>query len=302
VAGIAVGVALLAVVWACWGLSYPIMDIALRYIDVWSSRVVVMSLAGVALLGGSALAGRSLAVPRDLWRDLLIAAVFNMSIFQIGMTYGVLLLSPGRTALLVYTMPIWTAILATVLLGERIVPRYVVALGLGIAGILVLMTQDLSQLADAPLGAALTLMAAVSFAIGTILMKRRTWRVDLTVIAGWQLLVGVVPLTLIWLALGARSEWIAMPLEGWLTVAYLGLVANALAYVAWFRVIARFPATVSGLGTLAVPAVGLLTSALIVGERIGWREATSLALIGAALVTVLLWPTIARRLRGAATP
>lgn len=283
-----VAYALLSVVWLSWGLSYPVMRIALDHIDPWGSRCVVMTLAGLFLLGQARLFGQSLRVPRDHWRDLTITAVVNMSVFQIGMTYGVLLLSPGRTALLIYTMPIWTAIFATLMLKERPAPRHLAALGLGLLGIVVLMSQDLSQLADAPAGAALTLMAALAFGLGTILLKRRIWRVDVGVLAGWQLLVGVVPLTAIWLLTDYSTDWRAVPLEGWLAVAFLAFISNAAAYLAWFRVVAALPATVSGIGTLAVPVIGLGSSAVVVGEAVGAHELAALACIGSALVITLM--------------
>ncbi|MGE0717308.1 MAG: DMT family transporter [Alphaproteobacteria bacterium] len=292
----AANVALLSVVWMAWGLSYPIMKVALDAIDLWSSRCIVMLTGSAALLLVATTRGASLRVPRDLWPHLAVAAVFNMSIFQIGMSYGVLLLSPGRTALLIYTMPIWTAVLAALFLGERPSPRQLGALALGVAGVIVLMTQDLSNLVNAPAGAGFTLMAAFSFAVGTVLMKRRAWRADITVVAGWQLLVGAVPLLVIRFATGAHTDWATVPLEGWLATAFLALIANALAYIAWFRVVTALPATISGIGTLAVPVIGLVSSALALGEFVGWREITALLCIGSALVIALAQPRRAARL------
>lgn len=280
--------ALLAVVWLAWGLSYPVMRIVLDHFDPWASRCVVMAAAGTSLLAIARLSGHSLRVPRDHWFDPVVTAFINMSVFQIGMTYGVLLLSPGRTALLIYTMPIWTAILAVLVLKDRPSPRHLAALGLGVLGIAVLMSQDLSQLADAPAGAALTLMAAVAFAVGTILLKRRIWRVDFGVLAGWQLLVGVIPLLIIWSMVDVSTDWRAIPLEGWLAVAFLAFISNAAAYLARFRVVAALPATVSGIGTLAVPVVGLGSSAAILGEVVGPHEIAALLCIGSALAITLL--------------
>lgn len=283
-----VSYALLSVVWLSWGLSYPVMRIMLDHFDPWASRCVVMISAGTALLMVARASGHSLRVPRDHWRDLVVTALFNMSVFQIGMTYGVLLLSPGRTALLIYTMPIWTAILATLFLKERPAPRHLAALGLGVLGIAVLMSQDLSALTDAPAGAAFTLMAALAFAIGTILLKRRIWRVDVGVLAGWQLLVGVLPLLIIWSVVDVHTDWAAIPPRGWLAAAFLAFISNAAAYLAWFRVVAALPATVSGIGTLAVPVVGLGSSALVLGEAVGPHEIIALLCIGSALGITLL--------------
>ena len=59
--------------------------------------------------------------------------------------------------------------------------------------------------------------------------------------------------------------------------------ANAIAYFAWFRVVAAFPAVVSGISSMAVPLVGVLASAWILDENIGLREISALVLIVGAL-------------------
>ena len=84
-----VGIALMVICWFAWGFSYPATKIALQTLDIWSSRTLVMFGSGVILLALAAVQGRSLRVPRRQWRDLTIAALCNMTIFQIGMTIGV---------------------------------------------------------------------------------------------------------------------------------------------------------------------------------------------------------------------
>ena len=170
-----VGVALMVICWFAWGFSYPATKIALESLDIWSSRALIMFGAGVILLGLAAVQGRSLRVPRPLWRDLTIAALCNMTVFQIGMTIGVQYFSAGRTAVIAYTMPLWAAVFAVPLLGERLTPARGAALGLGLAGLAVLMSQDFSHLRNAPAGALSTLVAAIAFGFGTVWMKRHGW-------------------------------------------------------------------------------------------------------------------------------
>jgi len=231
--------------------------------------------------------GASLAVPRSHWRDLIIAAICNMAIFQICMTYGVQLLSAGRTSVIIYTMPLWAGIFAHFLLGERLTRARFLAMALGLVGLVVLIWQDLSHLRNAPLGAGLTLFAAVFFGLGVVWMKRRLWQNDPTILAGWQLLIGAVPVTLIWSLGDATLSLSSISRESWLAIAYLIIIANALAYFSWFRVIAAFPATVTGIGAMAVPIVGVMASAWLLDEKLGWREWLALALIISALATNL---------------
>ena len=277
------GYILMMTTWLCWGFSYPMTAILLRDLDVWSSRFLVIAASAAILLTLGRLQGAKLTVHRSYWLDLIIAGLLNMAIFQVSMTFGIHLLSAGRTSVIVYTMPLWASIFAVFILGERMSWPRVLALVLGLAGLAVLMSQDLSHLRDAPLGASLTLLSAISFGLGTVWMKRRIWQNDPTVLAGWQLAISTLPLALIWGFLDTEISLFSMSLESWLAVGYIIFIANAVAYFAWFRVVAAFPAIVSGISAMAVPVVGVLASAWILGEDIGAREWSSLVLIVGAL-------------------
>ena len=278
-----IGICLLITVWFCWGFSYPSTKLMLEGMDVWTGRTLIMAIAGAMLLGLASLMGRAVRIPRSQWRDLVIAALCNMTIFQIGMTLGVHYFSAGRTVVIVYTMPLWAMLFAWPLLGEKPTISRLLALGLGMAGLAVLMSQDFADMRDASFGALCTLVGAVAFGLGTVWMKRVAWRGDPTVIAGWQLILGTLPVLPLWWLWGAETDWHAISNASWTGFLFNILIANVLAYFAWFRVIAIFPASVSGLGTLAVPIVGVLASAAVLGEVVGWRELTALGLIVAAL-------------------
>lgn len=280
---------LLGICWFAWGFSYPMTRIALDGIDPWTCRAFVMLAAGILMLAVARLQRHSLSIPRHQWRDLVIAAACNMSIFQVGMTFGILLLSAGRTAVIVYTMPLWAAFLAVPLLGERITLRQVVALLLGLTGLAALMSQDLSHLANAPLGALCTMIAAIAFALGTVWLKRQVWEANQTVVAGWQVLLGSLPVLILWPFLAPIPDLTAIKMPSWLAVLYLVVVANAVAYFAWFRAVAALPAVVSGIGSMAVPVVGVFSSFLLLDERIGWPEMLALTLICTALA-INLYP------------
>ena len=277
------GFIFLVIVWFCWGFSYPATKLMLQSMDVWTGRALIMGSAGLLLLMLAPAMGQSILVPRAHWRNLVIAALCNMTIFQIGMTLGVHYFGAGRTVVIVYTMPLWAMLFAWPLLGERPTLLRLLALGSGLAGLGVLMSQDFSGLADATLGAICTLVGAIAFGLGTVWMKRASWTNDPTVIAGWQLVLGTLPVIPCWWIFGAETQWSDITAVSWGGFAFNIIIANVLAYFAWFRVLAVFPASISGIGTLAVPIVGVLASAAVLGEVIGWREITALALIVAAL-------------------
>ncbi len=154
---------LLSCVGLIWGISYPITAEALGGFDVLTMRCLIQTFGACAMLIQVLVTRRSLSVEREAWCDLVIAALLNMSILPISFTIGVYLLGPGRTSVLVYTMPIWAALFARLMLGERLTGLRAIALVLGAGAVVSLMSQNLPELRNAPLGAAVTLLSAMSY-------------------------------------------------------------------------------------------------------------------------------------------
>lgn len=278
------GILFLVTLWFCWGFSYPATKIMLRELDIWTSRTLIMGAAGALLLILGFLGKKELKIPKEYHRDLIIAALLNMTVFQICMTFGVHYFSAGRTVVIVYTMPLWAMLFAWYILKEPLSLKRLIALSLGMAGLAALLSQNFSHLRAPGLGAACTVVGAISFGLGTVWMKRRIWVTDPTVIAGWQLLIGTVPLIPFWLILGTKTAWGEITLLTLGTFIFLILIANVLAYFLWFRILQIFPASVSGMGTLAVPIVGVIASSILLTETIGINELLALGLIIPALI------------------
>src|SRR5690606_8604728 len=90
--------------WLSWGVSYPLIAWSLESADPITTRLVVMPLTAVVLLGLQALAGRSIVPAREHWPNLAIAAFFNMAVFQTLMNTGIMMTGPGKASILVYTL------------------------------------------------------------------------------------------------------------------------------------------------------------------------------------------------------
>jgi drug/metabolite transporter (DMT)-like permease len=295
VGGLGLGpLAMLATLWLVWGAAYPIMALAMRWFEPLTLRCIVMTIAGIVLVGYAAAAGQRLALPRAHWGTFTIAALCNMTVLQLGMTYGVYLVGAGRSAVLIYTMTIWTALFARWLLGEALTWRRCVALAMGVGAVIALLAQNLSDVRNAPLGVVLNLVAALGFGFGTVWTKRASWPLGLAAMAGWQLLIGVAPLIAVWLVVMPIVALDAVPALGWAALAYMALGANVVAYFAWFPLVRRLPAAVLGIGSLVTPCVGVLSSAVIGGETIQLNDLIALALVcgGLALVLFERRPTV----------
>jgi drug/metabolite transporter (DMT)-like permease len=189
--------------------------------------------------------------------------------------------------ILAYTMPLWVVLLSSVVLGERVTQRRLAGLALGMGGMLLLVARDLHALQAAPRGTALALAAALAWGIGTVLLKRYPVSMPTTSFTGWQLLVGGVPIVAGALAFEPQ-RWQPISPAATFAFAYNVVIAFVLCYWAWYKLVGNASAGVSALGTLLIPVVGVFSSMLLLGERPTLPEYLAMALVIAALATILV--------------
>lgn len=290
----AIGFLMLASLGLFWGLNWPGMKIALSEITIWWFRAMSVAAGAIGLLGIAALAGQKVRPTRAEIRPLLICTVFNILGWHLFTGYGVSLMPAGRASIIAFTMPVWASLLAVWLLGERMTAYRIAGLILGMTGLGVLIGPDLAVFDQAPIGAMFMLGAAMTWALGTVLFKKFDWTSPVATLIGWQLGIGAL-----FIAAGAA---VLEPLPDpttWSTDVILALIylfALPMVYCQWayFSVVRIFPAAVAAIGTLAVPIVGVFSSALLLGEAVGQAEILALILIVLALLVVLVLPAIRR--------
>ena len=188
------GLLFLGTLTVLWGSNWPAMKLALRELDPWTFRTVCLLVGGGGLLALVGAGRQSLRVPRAERWPLCLVAFFNITGWHLCSAYGLTLVQAGRAVIIAYTMPLWTVVFGRLLVGERITPARLVALGLGLAGMAALLAPEARALSAAPGGVLLMLGAAVSWAIGTVLTKAQRWTISTGALTGWQLVLGAVPI------------------------------------------------------------------------------------------------------------
>ena len=123
-----------------WGLTWPAMRIALDEIPPFSMRVVTLGLGAASLLIVGGMQGRAFALGGlEELAHLAVAGILNVLSFSLLSVIAMMFAATGRVAMLSYTMPIWAALFAWLVLGERLTRASVVALVLCIAGMAILI-------------------------------------------------------------------------------------------------------------------------------------------------------------------
>ena len=283
-------VMLLASLSLFWGLNGPGMKIILAEMTVWWFRAACLIVGGTILMTISALSGNRWMFFRRELGSILVCGSFAILGWMVFSAYGVSLMPAGRASIIAFTMPLWATLIAALVLDEPISVTKIAGLGLGLAGLGVLIGPDLLVLEQAPLGALFMLLAAISWAIGTILVKRIDWRIPTLPNVAWQLLFSALPVTLIaWLA-EPMPDPAALSPRAWVAIVYLFLFPMSFCQWAYFKTVGLLPASVAAIGTLMVPVIGVYSSNLILGEPVGVAELLALALVVSSLALVLLLP------------
>jgi drug/metabolite transporter (DMT)-like permease len=270
--------AALACISLLWGFNWVVLKLGVRYADPFEFLAWRFALASACLFGAALLLGRPVRlvhVPQVLVVGLLqTTATFALA------TWALKSGAVGKTAVLNYTMPFWVTLFAWPLLGERPSPAQWIALAAGGAGLLMLIHPSSAPgLADA-----LALASGVVWGLGVVATKRlqtRT-RIDTLSLIAWQVLFGGAALILLALAFpGPPAQWNATLV---LAIVYNGVLVSALGWFLWFWAMARLDAGLASFGILAVPVLGALFSAALLGERPDAREWSGMVLIIGALV------------------
>jgi len=265
-----------------WGINWVILKQSLRYAgphDFNAIRLVVGSLFLFAFLVWK---GKPLPPPYPLWSAIL-------GICQTTLGTGLILLAletggAGKTAILVYTMPFWILLLARIFLDERLRGALWIPVVMALCGLVLIL--EPWAMGGTPLSKYLAVLSGVCWAVGAIIVKvlGRRNPIDLIRLTTWQLLFGTVPLVLLALFVPAPAiDWSPFFIGSLL---YNGILVCGIAFLLWTYIFDRLSAGIAGLGTLAVPVIGIAASRFLFGEEIGFWEGWGVALILAGLAVL----------------
>ncbi len=283
------GFILLALLSLGWGFNWPIMKLVITDIPRLIFRGDCIVLASLGLFAIARFSGQALRVPPGRWPQLIGLAACNIAGWNVFAIYGVSMLPSGRAAILGYTMPVWSALLSIWLLDEALTRRRLLGLALGMGGMGLLIGTEIDKLGSAPVGVILMLIAAIFWAGGLVWYKRDPVPMPITSLTAWQALIGGIPVAIAGHTL-ETVNWNAVGLWPWFGYWYNVFVALTFCYWAWNKLVQMVPASVSSLGSLIVPVIGVFSGMLVLGEVPHWQDFLALLLVLAAIATVLVSP------------
>ena len=278
-----VGLALLVA--TIWGFAFVATKLALQTFSPPQLTALRFVIAAVP--------AAFLARPPVSWAMLIATGLTLFTgqfLFQFfGIARG---MPPGLASIVVQTQALFTILFAALTLRERPTGRHVGGVAVAFAGLIVIATTVGHD--STAIGFGLTVMSAVSWGIGNVLVKRLP-RLDMLNLVVWLSLVPPLPSLGLSLSLdGVRSLVPPRSASSAISIGaalYLGVIATVLAYAIWGYLLQRYSAGTVAPFALLVPFVAAYSSSLVFGERFGGVRLVGMALVLVGLAITTLPPT-----------
>lgn len=279
-----------------WGYTWVIAKQALTYAPPFAFAAERCVGGALALFIALKLMGKPLKLVAP--GATLAIGLAQVTGFMALSTWALVEGGPGKTAVLIFTMPIWTLLLAWPLLGERIKGTQWLAAICTLGGLLLII--EPWNMHTSLFSKFLGVLAALCWAIGTVLVKRlrAKQKVDLLSLTTWQMLIGAVPLVLLATVVPEHAtDWSPTYIG---ILIFMAVISTALCWWLWISLLDRMPAWEASLSVLGTPVVALISGRMMLGEDFRVSEITGIVLIGTGLALLSLIGWLASKRSGLA--
>jgi drug/metabolite transporter (DMT)-like permease len=279
----------LALLTVVWGLNWPVMKLGVTGFPPLTFRMLCL-LIGTPVLGMGLLAMKvPFRVPRQYWRELLVLAIFNMFIWHVLIILAVQYLSSGRSAILGYTMPIFSALIGAFIFQNQLSKRAWGGVFAAALGVVLLLWHELTNLSGKPVGVLLALVAASTWALGTQMLRRTTIPLSTLTLSFWMTAMTTLVMTV--LAFVFESDrWQEPTPVHWMAILYTALLVFGFAHSAWFYLARGLPPVASTLSVMMIPILGVFSGAWALDETLHWQDWAAMGLMVVSIASVL-WPS-----------
>jgi drug/metabolite transporter (DMT)-like permease len=269
-----------------WGLNWPVMKLGVTDFPPLTFRAMSLWI-GLPVLGLALVAMKvPFRIPRRHWPELLSLSATNMFVWHACIIVAVKELSSGRSAILGYTMPVFSAVIGAWLFSNRLTARAWTGVGAAALGVGLLLWHEIMGMAGKPAYVALALVAAATWALGTQLLRRTAMPVPTLAISFWMTALTAVVITVLAVVL-ERPQWKAPGAIAWGALLYNAVLIFGFAHAAWFSLARGLPPIASTLSVMLIPVLGVFSGAVWLGEVVHWQDWAAVVLMVVAIAAVL---------------
>ena len=270
-----------------WGSSYLFIKLAVDSFGTFT-LVALRLLIGAATLWIVLRASRT-PLPRErrIYGHLIVMAVINIVLPFSLITWAEQSVDSALAAILNSSVPLFVIVIAPMFLPEEpIRVNGIVGLAVGFIGILVIVSPGLVGATGNIAGELALLGSSLTYAIGNVYNRRNVRGLPPLIPAVFQVTFALVIVGLLALVFERPWETATPDLQAWFSVAWLGILGSAVAYLLYFRLLGRWGATRTSLVAYLLPVVGIVLGFIVLQEPIDGTLILGTALVigGVALV------------------
>lgn len=268
-----------------WGYAWVWMKVGLSYMGPFTFSAFRFGIGFFTLF--VIIAFRKSRLPkREHLPGFLIVGILQTTLVFLLVMYGMHFVEAGKSSVLLYSMPIWSSLLASKFLGERLNVRKVIGVLSGGAGLCFIMGWDVWVRQDSSiiLGESLILLASLSWACANIVVKKKLAHVNKLQVSTYQMGFGTIGILLATCVM----EWgepVVLNATSCFAILFTGVLASALCFTIWFYVLSVIDTTTATISTMLVPIFGVFFSWLALNEPITIQMAIGTLLILAGIFT-----------------
>ncbi|HZV43436.1 MAG TPA: EamA family transporter [Saprospiraceae bacterium] len=271
----------LLVVCVVWGVSWVGTKEAVRNMPPFQMVGIRQFLAGLVYVGYFLVRGAKLPGRKD-WKIILLLSFLNFMVSNGLATWGVKLTTAGISAIIGAIFPLWLVIILTFKEGNRFPRMAWMGILLGFVGICIIFYDHLKLLFDYSFlgGIVLGLVAALSWAYGTIYTKEYAEDFNPYQSIGWQMLISGVTLNIVATVTGQTIPISEITLYTWEAILFLVVVSSIIAFLAYLYALQRLPASLVSTYAYINPIVAVFAGHFFIHEKL------SLLMLEGSLVTL----------------
>lgn len=261
-----------------WAIGHPLGRILVQSVHPFQLGTATITTGFIALVIFLTISGRIKKVLKVPRRDILISlglGVFGFFLYQIFTLSALARIPASMNSVLISINVVFIVVLAFFILKERIVLIRIIGIVLALGGVVLVTFNAGFSIGEGAnkvdlLGVGFSLMAALSFAIYSVIGKKILTANDPLIIVALALLSGAVLLTILTASTVGFSELFFSGWQTMLLIIFLGLTMIGIAYPLWFTSLKRLPASHASIYIYLTPVFAVILSLIILKERFSW--------------------------------
>ena len=275
---------LILIITILWGYSWVLMKDALQYMGPYTFSAFRFG-TGALVMFVILFLWKVGKPPKSAIKHLIVVGLLQTSVVFLLVMYALQFIDAGKSSLLLYSMPLWSGLLAAIFLKEKITGIKQIGIALGIIGLIVILGAETfgNFSVEVIWGEFLIVLSAISWGASNVYYRVHLKSLSQLQVNAYQMFFGTVAIVLVAL-IAEGGEPIQWNGEIIYYILFTGVLASALCFTVWFLLLSVVDMVGATMPSLLVPVFGLFFGWLLLGETI-----TLSIWIGSALILTGVW-------------